>query len=409
MSQQEFESYLRLLARFLHLNGAQREAIARELRAHMEDRLEDLLARGYTREEAIQTALDEFGDAAALAGEFGRIGRRRRWIMRTTTATISIAAAVLLVSFLLPEHKAWLPAPSPTHAGQGDEPKNAEPFPVLVPSAGTAESVPPTEPAADRRTRERLGLIMPVVDLAEGTSFADAVEFLRVQSKSSFSVNWAALGFIGVERTTDTGGLKLSDVKVETVLDLLLDNVTQAGGGAGRVSYDIVDGVLRVSSADDLNRRVVLRVYDCRDLLGVPLTAAQKETLDIFAARLTREHRPATRPASATTTQPASANRVAKTGSSGRDSSNVDPLVAELLGELRHRDADYLIEVISAMIEPGSWEPEGTQGSMREYDGFLVVRHTASVQRQIDDLLRAIREARANRTRVSGVSAVVSP
>lgn len=52
MSEQEFESYLRLLARFLNLSGNQRTAIARELRTHMEDQLDELMARGFTREEA---------------------------------------------------------------------------------------------------------------------------------------------------------------------------------------------------------------------------------------------------------------------------------------------------------------------------------------------------------------------
>lgn len=399
MSQQEFESYLRLLARFLHLNGSQREAIARELRAHMEDRLEDLLARGYRREDAIATALDEFGDAAALADEFGRIGRRRRWIMRTTTATIGIAATVLLVSFLLPEHRPWVPAPAPTHAGQADDTAGPASVVAAAAPATAQENAPEMECEADRRTRERLQQVLATVDLAEGTSFADAMDFLRTQTKINISVNWAALGLIGVERTTDTGGVVLHDAKVETALEILLDNATLAGGGAGRVAYDVVDGVMRISTADDLSTRVMVRIYDCRDLLGQGLTPAQQSALDVFAARLAQAPRSTTRPAGVAETQPAHARSGGQAQPTRRRTADTDPLVAELLGELRNRSADQLVEVISSMIDPGSWMPEGTLGDVKEYDGFLVVRHTPSAHRQLAELLGAIRKAKALRAK----------
>lgn len=82
MSEREFETYLTLLCRLLRLDAAQREVIARELRDHLEERLAELKARGVDREEAVRSALDEFGDAAGLAAEFSLIARnvRRRWL-----------------------------------------------------------------------------------------------------------------------------------------------------------------------------------------------------------------------------------------------------------------------------------------------------------------------------------------
>ncbi len=109
MSEQEFESYLRLLSRFLRLSEGQRESIRCELRDHMEARLEDLLAAGMDRQQAIAAALDEFGDAAALALEFDRIGRRRKWIMRSTIGALGLTCFVLIVSSLLPPRSG--PAP----------------------------------------------------------------------------------------------------------------------------------------------------------------------------------------------------------------------------------------------------------------------------------------------------------
>ena len=56
MSDREFENYLTLLAGLLRLDGKQRRAIADELRSHLEDRLEELLERGVSKDEAVQQA-----------------------------------------------------------------------------------------------------------------------------------------------------------------------------------------------------------------------------------------------------------------------------------------------------------------------------------------------------------------
>ena len=65
-----------LLTSLLRLSRSQTEAIARELRDHLEERLTDLLDRGIEQDEAARIALEEFGDAAGLDGRaaFGSFG-----------------------------------------------------------------------------------------------------------------------------------------------------------------------------------------------------------------------------------------------------------------------------------------------------------------------------------------------
>src|SRR5262245_1806993 len=101
MSDHEFNNYLMLLSGLLRLGEKQRRAIAEELRSHLEDRLEELLARGVPPEQAIGQALAEFGDAAGLAAQFASIsrGRRRRWLMRAIS--FSAAAMVLIAAGLV--------------------------------------------------------------------------------------------------------------------------------------------------------------------------------------------------------------------------------------------------------------------------------------------------------------------
>ena len=69
MPEREFELYLSVLSRLLRLNPQQKDAIADELRDHLEERFEELVRSGVPRDDAIRQALDEFGDAAGLAVE----------------------------------------------------------------------------------------------------------------------------------------------------------------------------------------------------------------------------------------------------------------------------------------------------------------------------------------------------
>src|SRR5947207_13586100 len=97
MSDREFENYLALLSRLLNLSAKHRARIAGELRTHLEDRLDDLIGQGVSHDDAVRQALEEFGDAAGLAGQFVAISRnrKRRWLMRMTTFS---AAAIVLVA-----------------------------------------------------------------------------------------------------------------------------------------------------------------------------------------------------------------------------------------------------------------------------------------------------------------------
>ena len=106
----------------------------------MEDRLEELLARGVAREQAIQQALAEFGDAAGLAAQFASIsrGRRRRWLMRAMT--FSVAAMLLIAAGLA----IFWPG------------RNAGPGPAIVAaqaSQGADASQPKDETAVVKRPR----------------------------------------------------------------------------------------------------------------------------------------------------------------------------------------------------------------------------------------------------------------
>lgn len=138
MSEQDFELYLTLLAKTLRLSDRQRGAIASELRDHLEARLDELTAQGYDKQEAIQTALAEFGDASALANDFTSIGkhRNRRRIMQTAFGTIATAAVVGFAAMTLTPTN-YQGHPTQPNAGAQDGAASADDGPAALGGSGT--------------------------------------------------------------------------------------------------------------------------------------------------------------------------------------------------------------------------------------------------------------------------------
>jgi hypothetical protein len=242
------------------------------------------------------------------------------------------------------------------------------------------------ESEADQRVLDQMKVMLTAVEFAEGTGFAEIIDWLRIQTKLSIDVNWPALALANIERTTDTGGLALRDVKAETMLEILLGKVGAASGGIAKLGWQVVDGVVRISTIDDLNTRTIVRIYDCQDLIGESATPLQRALLDTMAKHA-RAGTASTRPS------PANASKAIEQALPS------DPqALAEALSNSRAEDVDTFVDMIISTIEPGSWAPEGTLGSICEYDGLLIVRHSWRTQQQIVKLLNNLRQAKAARS-----------
>src|SRR5947209_2488554 len=137
-SEPKFDECLAQVGRALRQRSDQSTDVTDELRDHLEERLAELLERGVPREAAVQTAIDELGDAATLAAEFNTVSRdlRRRWIMRYATASVAAAVLLLLVSAAFwPETRTAPLAPRAT-AQDAAPPKEAT---ATVPKISTKE------------------------------------------------------------------------------------------------------------------------------------------------------------------------------------------------------------------------------------------------------------------------------
>jgi hypothetical protein len=268
MSHQEFENYLALLARLLRVGPRERQRVAEEFRSHMEDRLDDLLARGMPRDEAVRQALEEFGDAAGLAAQLVSINRHRRnrWLMRLTTA--SVAAVILVAAGIVtfwPGNNAG-PGPARTVAQDPAKPQpgKADPNQPVDPFAPPAAApvVTSVAPAAEQPTTTLADKLNGRTD-AEfvETPLKDAIEFLASKSDLQIILKAKRLEEAGIN-VDQPVSVRLKNVRLSTLLDVMLEDL-------GLV-YTEKDDLVVITTPDDAQATMEVRVYDCRDLLTMP-------------------------------------------------------------------------------------------------------------------------------------------
>ena len=186
-------------------------------------------------------------------------------------------------------------------------------------------------PALDMQ--QALARVLPQVHFDQ-VGFEDVVEFLRDVSGLNIFVNWKVLEAAGIDRNTPVTA-NVHNVKFSKALDLILDSV---GGGKTKVRYSIDQNVVTISTKEDLDKHVVIQVYDIRDLLA-----------------------------------------------------------SESDGPTRQQMMDAVQKLILQNVDSETWkENNGHVGSLRIFDpgGQLIVTQTPENHRQIVALLDRIREER---------------
>ena len=460
MSQQEFDNYLAFVGRLLRFDAKQREAVAEEFRAHLEDRLDDLIQRGHDRDQAVRMAIEEFGDAAGLAAQLVNISRnrRRRWIMRCTTATIGgLAALAIMAMAFWPETNNG-PAPARVIAQGPDkaadkkaaedpfadrQPGPAEVFDKLQSKSGDGDSMlgfkKPASAAKSATIEQKLA--RPTTVDFDDTPLRDVLAYLADTSDVQFYVKKKSLEDAGANEDVAVT-LSLRDVRLGTVLELVLE---QAG-----LTYVDREELIVITTVEDADTTMEVRVYDCRDLLamnpgkgasarrsaGMPaMQGAGGGGGGLFSVpdesspagtRLPAEILPqfgGAAPPSATppsavpggppqqspgadsmpgagTAAPARGTRGGGGGGGGFGGGGGGGMGmggmgggygGDVMGPLS--DEDALIGLLTATVEPQSWDEVGGDGSLAMYNGLLVVRQTPKTHQKVERVLNMLRES----------------
>ena len=232
---------------------------------------------------------------------------------------------------------------------------------------------PARAPVSERRasTGHQIELTIP---LAKEMSLEE-----RLQAKASFHAQEASLDSFAdaLEKALDVSvvlavkkleeaamnletplSYKLKNVRIQTALSLILQNLG--------LTYDLREDVLVITTPDDAASRLVIRVYDCRDLLKLP-------------SPIKRGKRPKTQP-----------------GQPEIGTANLPAPLPEKKEEATP-DGGYevadLIEVIIGTVTPDSWEDVGGPGSVKDFKGLITLSQTQEVHEDVEKLLNMLHKA----------------
>lgn len=193
----------------------------------------------------------------------------------------------------------------------------------------------------------------------------DVVEWLREKSEDKVNIlfRWNALQLEGVDPEMSI----TLQVRHQTVGDILSEVVDQMSP-AGEVTFHGIENRLIVSTKQDLNRKLYLRVYEVTDILfQVPDFGRSAPQVDLQKA--------------ATSGSGGGGQSIFKgSSSSSRDLEEEEQEVEERIESLR--------SLVQATVSPESWaRDDGTGAGLGRIEmfnnRFLIVRNTMEVHEQL--------------------------
>ena len=242
--------------------------------------------------------------------------------------------------------------------------------------------------AADEALNGILDKNLPEIRFQD-VAFADVIDFLRDTTQANIFVNWKALEAAGIDRNAPVS-TRLRNVKFSKVLKTILDSL--GGGATVKLGYTVDEGVITISTEEDLARNVETRTYDIRDLLLAIPDFTDAPTMDLTSAT-----------SSSNSARGAGQGSNGGGGNSGGGNQNIFGGGGGGQGGQDDKNTpsrEELVEQITSLIREtigvGSWKEDGGQlGSLRELGGQLIVTQTPEIHRQISSLLEKLREQRS--------------
>ncbi len=243
------------------------------------------------------------------------------------------------------------------------------------------------ESEADRAVRRELRKVLPKLEFP-GIGFGDVIQFFRDVSNLNIHPKWEALKAANIDERTPVN-VKLTNVTLEKALRTVLDDV----GGVNPLDYIVDEGVITISTKDDLSRQAITRVYDIRDLIfQVPNFAGPRINLDQTGQQVSGG-------TGTTGTGLGGGGGIGGGGGGLFDTGQQTTTTGTQVQTMSRQElVDSILEVIRQSIAPDTWrggEPPGMIGSIRELNGQIVVTQTRKNHRDLLELLQQLRETRA--------------
>ncbi len=225
----------------------------------------------------------------------------------------------------------------------------------------------------DRRVLAELNSRKIPASFAANT-LEDVLNFIGTVTNLNMDVDWQALGDIGIQRDAEVT-LNLRPVDVKVVLDRVLEKVSP--DRFSRASWAVEDGVLVISSQENLRRKTFIKIYDVRDLIFQVPDFPNVPELDLD------------------TVLQQSSQRGGGGGGGGIFQDPEDVSVDQILQD-EQDSLDQLVEIVQTNVDFDGWETNGGDtGFIQELNGNLIITNTAANHRAIVGLLSQLREVRA--------------
>jgi general secretion pathway protein D len=243
----------------------------------------------------------------------------------------------------------------------------------------------------DQQVQALLARRLPSVQFKD-TPLSDAIDFLRDLTGANILVNWNALQAAGIDKQTVTINASLHDVPFSKVLTIVLDQA-----GPGKLGYNIEDGVITISTMDELNKKVVTRVYDISDLLVNPNFDSTIDTQSALQNALGGGLGGSTGGVGGSTGGAfgggggsSFGGQQGQNGQNGQNGSNNGS------GNLQQQLQD-IEKKIKNTVDYDTWKDNGGTGSgtIDDFNNQLIITQTPSVHSDVQGLLDKLRETRS--------------
>ena len=215
------------------------------------------------------------------------------------------------------------------------------------------------------------------------------LDHLARLSETSLSVRWPALNRIGVfsdSLITMTVGQTTIDAAMTQALALA--DRDQRGA-----TFAIRDGIVVVSSRDDLARDMEVRVYDVAALLDRDLSEREQREIQEAIAALWKRHYQVFSPPWHRQPRrwgPEGRNPALKDRTKTLRQRETESIINEMERILSSRRMARIIRAIRETIEPKSWHPAHGKASIEPVGTKLVVHQSIEQHAEIESMLNGL-------------------
>ena len=197
----------------------------------------------------------------------------------------------------------------------------------------------------------------------------DVVSFLETVTQQNFDVDWQSLELLSIDEQTPVT-LRLNNVSVKTVLDRLVDKISDPLAPA---DWAINDGIVQIASDEQLRRNTSLVLYDIRDLLIEVPDYQDAPEIDLQSVLQSQQG-----------------------GGGGQSPFGGDTQGQDDEERDRQERIDQIIDIIQNNVDFEGWQANGGDtGFIQELNGSLIIRNTPKNHREVQGLLSQIRQQRA--------------